>query len=99
MNNQPPTEEDAILIGVRTADVLVWATEESLAELAELTRTAGGRVVKSIVQARAAPDSAYFIGRGKATSLIADVDEWEADLVVFDCELSPARQRNQNKES
>lgn len=67
---------------------------ESLAELEELARTAGARVVDSLVQSRAVPDSALFIGRGKAEMVAGLADELEADLVIFDCELSPAQQRN-----
>jgi len=58
-----------------------------LAELAELTLTAGG-------QSQATPDNAYFIRKCKATLLSAGVGEWEAVLVVFDCELRPVEQRN-----
>lgn len=68
--------------------------EESLAELAELTRTAGAQVIQSMTQSRPVPDSAYFIGRGKASTVSAAVEESQADIVIFDCELSPAQQRN-----
>ncbi|RJP20998.1 MAG: GTPase HflX [Candidatus Abyssobacteria bacterium SURF_5] len=68
--------------------------EESLAELAELARTAGPQVVGSVVQARPVPDSALYIGRGKAKHIAELVDQLEADLVIFDGELSPAQQRN-----
>ncbi len=68
--------------------------EESLAELAELTRTAGAQVIESTTQSRPVPDSAYFIGRGKASTVSSIAKESQADVVIFDCELSPAQQRN-----
>lgn len=79
---------------MQTAHDAPWEVEESLAELAELTRTAGARIVKSVIQHRAVPDSATFIGGGKAASVASLVEELEADIVIFDCELSPAQQRN-----
>jgi GTP-binding protein HflX len=82
---------------VQTARDEPWQVTESLAELAELARTAGARVVDSLVQARSMPDSALYIGRGKAEAVAAIADELEADVVIFDCELSPAQQRNLEK--
>lgn len=79
---------------MQTASEEAWQVKESLDELAELARTAGSRVVDSLVQARAVPDSALYIGRGKAKQLAERADELEADQVIFDSELSPAQQRN-----
>jgi len=95
--NQSEAHQKAILVGVQTGSDAPWEVEESLAELAELTRTAGGQVVESITQTRSVPDSACFIGKGKAATVASLVDEFEADIVVFDCELSPAQQRNLEK--
>jgi GTP-binding protein HflX len=79
---------------VQTASEEAWQVKESLDELAELARTAGAFVIDSLVQARVAPDSALYIGRGKAKQLAERVDELEPDVVIFDCEFSPAQQRN-----
>jgi GTP-binding protein HflX len=79
---------------VQSASEEPWQVKESLEELAELVRTAGTRVIDSLVQARAVPDSALYIGRGKAKQLAERADELEADQVIFDSELSPAQQRN-----
>jgi len=94
MNKQTTDQEKAILVGVQTANDAPWEMEESLVELAALARTAGARVLDRITQSRPVPDSAYFIGKGKAGSVADRVDEIEAELVIFDCELSPAQQRN-----
>jgi GTP-binding protein HflX len=92
--NTTEKHERAILVGVQTARAQTWEVKESLAELAELTRTAGAHVVDSVIQARPVPDSALFIGRGKAQAVAELAQELQADLVIFDCELSPAQQRN-----
>lgn len=64
----------------------------SLAELRALTESAGGRVAGSLLQQRPAPDPATLIGSGKVAELAATARG--ADLVIFDCELSPTQQRN-----
>jgi len=90
-SNEP---EKAILVGVQTARDNEWEVAASIAELGELARTAGARVIRTLTQSRSVPDSALYVGRGKAQSVAALVEELEADLVIFDCELSPAQQRN-----
>lgn len=94
MIDQTKLEEKAILVGVGIGNDEPWEVEESLAELRELTRTAGAKVVESVIQHRPVPDSATFVGKGKAASIASLVEEREADAVIFDCELSPAQQRN-----
>jgi len=94
MKNQSGEQEKAILVGVQTADDTPWEIEESLDELAALARTAGASVLDRITQSRLAPDSACFIGKGKAASVAERAEELEAELVIFDCELTPAQQRN-----
>ena len=69
-------------------------TEESLEELEQLARSAGASVVGSVVQERARRDSATLVGRGKVGEIAELSEELEANLIVFDDELSPAQQRN-----
>jgi GTP-binding protein HflX len=66
----------------------------SLDELELLVDTAGADVVARETQKRASPDPATFIGPGKAHEIAQLVAASDADLVVFDTELSPAQQRN-----
>src|SRR5207247_3824979 len=66
----------------------------SLEELGALVRSAGGEVVGSVVQKRAKPDPATFVGRGKLDEVAAEVGASDAQTVVFDEELSPAQLRN-----
>ena len=64
------------------------------AELTELASTAGVHVVHTVAQKRRSPDPAYLIGPGKAEEITAEVKAAEANLVIFDNDLSPTQQRN-----
>jgi GTPase len=86
---RPATVEPAILVGIDRQ-----GEESALEELAALADTAGAEVVGRIVQRRADPDPATFIGRGKLGELHAMVHASGARLVVFDQELTPAQLRN-----
>ncbi len=65
-----------------------------MAELRELTQTAGGVVVGEEVQARSQVDPAYFIGAGKAEQLKQLRSELGIDLFICNDDLSPRQQRN-----
>ena len=69
------------------------ANDASLEELADLVKTAGGECVGTILQRRDAPEARTFIGEGKVAETRELVQAMEADLVVFDNELSPSQQR------
>jgi GTP-binding protein HflX len=68
--------------------------EESLAEFRELVWSAGGEVVAELMQRRARPDPATLIGAGKVEEIAAVAASTEADLVLFDHDLSPTQLRN-----
>ncbi len=72
-------------------------TEESLEELAELASSAGADIVDRMVQARTAPEASTLIGQGKVEELSAAVLSSEADVVIFDHDLTPTQQRNLEK--
>lgn len=78
--------ERAVLVGVEN--------EEALDELRELLKTAGGYEVGRMVQSRDKKDTAFFIGKGKLKELMLLSQAMEANLVVFDEELSGAQIRN-----
>lgn len=82
--------ERAVLVAL-DLDGRAEMVEESLAELAALAETAGAKVVFNVVQRRPHPDAAYYIGKGKAEEIAALVAEEQAELVIFDDELSPAQ--------
>ena len=71
--------------------------EESLEELAELAASAGAQVLDRVLQARPGPEAATLIGRGKVEELAAAVRSRDADMVVFDHDLTPTQQRNLEK--
>jgi GTP-binding protein HflX len=71
--------------------------EESLEELAELAASAGARILERVVQSRPAPEAATLIGQGKVEELGAAVKSSDADVVIFDQDLSPTQQRNLEK--
>lgn len=91
-------DEKAILVGLKTQetkDILgVSETEISMIELKELAQAAGAKVVSTIIQNREGRDTAYFIGKGKVEELRLMVQTTEADMAIFDEEISPSQQRN-----
>jgi GTP-binding protein HflX len=68
--------------------------EESLAEFRELVASAGGVVAAEILQRRTKPDPATLIGSGKVEEIAGIAASVEADLVLFDHDLSPTQLRN-----
>lgn len=72
-------------------------TIESLAELAELTKTAGGEVVREVYQNREQIHPGTYVGKGKLEEIRDIIEEDDIDAVVCDDELSPAQLRNLNE--
>ena len=89
--------ERIILVAVTMSDRNDDQTQESLDELAQLIDTAGAYEVARITQRRDSPDSAYYIGKGKAEELKELCLTLDSDTVVFDNELSPGQQYNLEK--
>ena len=89
---EPPAEL-AFLVAVDTGSDAGWSAEESLAELANLTATAGATVVGMEWQNRRHIDPNWYIGKGKAEDLVAAKNETGFDLLIADDELSPAQQK------
>jgi GTP-binding protein HflX len=73
-------------------------SEESLAELRELASSAGAVVVGEVLQRRDRPDPATLIGRGKVTEIAAAAKMAEANVLIFDHELSSSQLRNLERE-
>ncbi len=68
--------------------------EEMLLELRDLASSAGAQIVGSALQRTSEPDPATLIGRGKVGEIHAEARAAEADLVIFDHDLSPTQLRN-----
>ena len=85
-------EEKVILVGVSEQDG--DDAEDSVAELAELVKTAGATVVGTMIQKRELIHPGTYIGSGKVAELKLLVEELGATGIVCDDELSPAQLRN-----
>ncbi|SDU35904.1 GTPase HflX [Gordonia westfalica] len=82
--------EKVVLVGVWTEGSAASA-EANMAELAALAETAGSQVLDALIQRRSKPDSATYIGSGKAEELREIVLSTGADTVICDGELTPAQ--------
>jgi GTP-binding protein HflX len=91
---QGPQQERAALVGLIAGRARRLDAERSLDELAGLADAAGATVVLRVLQERPKPDSSTFLGSGKIGSLAAACDETDADVVIFDDELTPAQLRH-----
>lgn len=78
--------ERAVLVGIES--------EESLDELEELAKTAGAEMVLRVLQKRPKPDPVFCVGKGKAEELSLRCQAAQADVVIFDEELSGVMQKN-----
>jgi len=81
----------AVIITVDTGE---FDAEVSLKELEELAHTAGAEVVAQVMQKRPSPDNATYIGSGRLAELTAELETLEAELLIFDCELTANQTRN-----
>jgi len=91
----PPKAERAVLVGHAGRDGR--DLPRSLEELRRLADTAGARVLGELVQRRGGVHPPTFLGKGKLADLKALVGELEADLVLFNDDLSPSQVRNLEK--
>jgi GTP-binding protein HflX len=87
------TRDRAILVAV-SAGRPRHETEEAVAELRELARSAGVEVADVLVQIRPQIDPRTVIGAGRLEDLVIRAFQHDADLVIFDRDLNPAQARN-----
>ncbi|WP_188388697.1 GTPase HflX [Priestia taiwanensis] len=87
-------KEKVILVGCQLPEDDDERFQLSMEELNSLTKTAQGTVVCSTIQKRQKFDSATYIGKGKVEELEMLVEELEADVVIFNNELTPSQMRN-----
>lgn len=91
MFDRPQSGERAVLVQV---DFGQDAIEERLSELVLLAGSAGASVEGVVRGKRRAPDPALYVGKGKAQEIGDALRDCEADLVIFNHDLSPGQQRN-----
>lgn len=84
--------EAAVLVGVALAGA--DHPQDLLEELQGLADTAGTRIVGTLTQRRTTPDKTTYLGKGKVEELHELVEATDADVVIFDNDLSPAQTRN-----
>ncbi|MCE5267930.1 MAG: GTPase HflX [Planctomycetaceae bacterium] len=87
--------EAAVLVGVLLPGQKPLGTP--LEELEGLAETAGVRVVGRLTQRRETPDATCYLGQGKVEELTRVAAAKDADLVIFDNDLSPGQTRNLEK--
>ena len=81
-------QEKVIIVGVETEENQRYF-EEAMTELSKLTMTASGKVVFTLTQKRPQVDRQTIIGKGKLQELIQQADAYEADLIIFNHEMTP----------
>lgn len=84
--------EGAVLVGVLLPQQEFHG--DPLEELEGLATTAGSQIVGRLTQKRQAPDMTTYLGRGKVDELRQLVAANDADVILFDNDLSPAQTRN-----
>ena len=95
MLERPQGGDAAVLVGL---DFGQDAHRESLGELDLLARSAGLRVAGIVEGKRRKPDPALFAGRGKVSEIKAKLQETGTALAIFNHALSPAQERNLERE-
>lgn len=90
-------EKRAILVAVVLPDTPSHRDEDVLDELRGLVKTAGVQVVGTLVQKRYQPDPTTYLGSGKIEELKSLAALTDAELIIFDNNLSPAQGRNLEK--
>ncbi|MCH8548072.1 MAG: GTPase HflX [Balneolaceae bacterium] len=91
------TKERAILVGIYGPETPRWLASEYLEELDMLADTAGAQTVEKVLQNRPHPDSTTYVGKGKLHELKSLTSEKNADLLIFDDDLSATQVRNIEK--
>lgn len=91
------SRERAILVEVLSAEDARNIHYEPLEELIRLTESAGGMVVGTVTQKRASIDAGLYVGRGKAEEIGHLAASRNADVIIFDNDLTPGQIRNLEK--
>ncbi|MCZ6770034.1 MAG: GTPase HflX [Acidobacteria bacterium] len=94
MEATSPRPERAVLVGVCRDARQRSFEKESLRELEELAASAGAQVSEVFLQEKSKPDPSYLVGRGKLEEIQNSVLSCQADLVIFNEDLTPAQLRH-----
>ena len=88
------TKEKALLIGIIHGPIDDITVNEHLEELELLAKTAGAEVVGRITQRLNRLNPQFLVGTGKADQIVGQAQELDAQLIIFDDDLSPAQAKN-----
>jgi len=94
IKQKPKQAERALLVSVYKSPAQKDESESLLVELESLVDTLGIPVLDALLIRVQEPNPRYFVGTGKAEEIFAHAKQLEADVIVFDNELSPAQQHN-----
>jgi GTPase len=83
-----------VMVGVKTDFVTSLRFTDGLEELIRLVETAGGEVLETVQQKRSRPHPQTVVGEGKIQEIALTAQKVGANLIVFDCNLSPSQSRN-----
>jgi GTP-binding protein HflX len=86
--------EKAILVGIELTGDDPEQIKYSFEELARLADTAGADILQQVFQKRNRPDKVTFLGKGKTEEIAELCRDTEANLAIFDRELSAVQARN-----
>ena len=87
-------QEKALMVGVIHGEVDEATAFEHLEELELLAVTAGAEVVGQITQRLNKLNPKFLVGKGKADQIVGQAKELDAQLIIFDNDLSPAQAKN-----
>jgi len=90
---RPSGGEEAVLVHV-VLSASHWQSQEALEEFKQLALSAGAIPIEILMAPCRTPHAKYFLGTGKAQEIQEVIREKKAELVIFNCELSPAQERN-----
>ncbi|MHA7130398.1 GTPase HflX [Algoriphagus namhaensis] len=93
-----PQVPTAVLVSLIAQGQSDREIQENLDELAFLTETLGAKSIYRFTQRMEKPDIRTFVGSGKLEEILAYIQHFEVDMVIFDDDLSPSQMRNLENE-
>ncbi len=95
MFERPERGERAVLVHTRlTGNRSDTLSQQDCDEFVELVASAGVQQTALVLASRESPDPTTYVGSGKVDELAAAVETGDAEVVIFDRELTPSQERN-----
>jgi GTPase len=93
-NIESESRQKAIVICIQYSEMIKGEAARHIQELESLADTMGVETVESIIVPLKKRNPKFLVGTGKAQEIVDSAREFNAELIIFDNELSPAQQRN-----